>query len=123
MEGPLLSCMSTYLLFKELAEQPISLIQELFLLYETNGKCASTHSTQWTDKASFSKFQKEANAKSSYYDLGYCDKGHDDVRLDLKNQLDRLRDGRRSWVCCNQLVVVCGGCLAAVLHADVRQSE
>ncbi|GJW63812.1 hypothetical protein Tco_0115696 [Tanacetum coccineum] len=31
-----------------LAEQPISLIRELLLLSETNGKGASTHSTQWT---------------------------------------------------------------------------
>ncbi|GKA71656.1 hypothetical protein Tco_0777795 [Tanacetum coccineum] len=48
MEGPFLSCTSTYPLFKELAEQPISLIRELLLLSETNGKGASTHSTQWT---------------------------------------------------------------------------
>ncbi|CAL0329988.1 unnamed protein product [Lupinus luteus] len=48
MEGPFLSCTSTYPLFKELAEHPISLIYSGIASDETNGKGASTHSTQWT---------------------------------------------------------------------------
>ena len=74
MEGPFFSCMSTYpqlsptsnqiQLFKELAEQPISLIRELLqmrlMLKALQLIQLNEPGPSFQGKASFSKFQKEA---------------------------------------------------------------